>query len=98
MYVCVCLCVCACVVYVCESVRMCVCVCVCACVYVRVCMHVSMCVCLWISDKLQKQTTAKAAWVSFSNGICSEVSLKVYNYCVTVKSASCCFVSSFCKI
>ena len=46
----------------------------------------------WMSDKPQKQTTAKTAWATFSTKYLSELLVSLFSYCVMVKSVSCCCV------
>ena len=41
-----------------------------------------------MSDKPQKQTTAKTAWATFSSKYLPELLVSLYSYCVMVKSVS----------
>ena len=52
---------------------------------------------LQISDKPKKQTTIKAAWVTFSTGIHASLLLNVYSDCVMVKSVPSCLKLAFLK-
>ena len=46
-----------------------------------------------MSDRTQKQATAKAAWATFSTDTClADMLASVCSYCVMVKSVSCCCV------